>query len=45
MCKNYKIDEFYSWEINLRKKKEFKTLMYKYELCEPNYRKNYFPIN
>ena len=21
MCKNYKIDEFYSWEINLRKKK------------------------
>ena len=21
MCKNYKIDEFYNWEINLRKKK------------------------
>ena len=27
------------------KNKEFKSLMYKYELWEPNYRKNYFPFN
>ena len=28
MCKDYKIDEFYNWEINLRKKKSATLLKF-----------------
>ena len=31
--------------ILIKKNREFKSLMHKYELWEPNSRKNYFPSN
>ena len=42
---NYFEPSIKNWLDSFEKNKEFKTLMYKYELWEPNYRKNYFPFN
>ena len=42
---NYFESSIKNWLDSFEKNKEFKSLMYKYELWEPNYRKNYFPFN
>ena len=42
---NYFEPSIKNWLDSFEKNKEFKSLMYKYELWEPNYRKNYFPFN
>jgi len=49
-CESQKITNYFeasikNWLDSFEKNKEFKSLMYKYELWEPNYRKNYFPFN
>jgi len=42
---NYFESSIKNWLDSFEKNREFKSLMYKYELWEPNYRKNYFPFN
>ena len=42
---NYFEPSIKNWLDSFEKNKEFKSLMYKYELWEPNNRKNYFPFN
>ena len=42
---NYFEPPIKNWLDSFEKSKEFKTLMYKYELWDPNYKKNYFPFN
>ena len=43
--KNYFESSIKNWLDSFEKNKEFKSLMYKYELWEPNLIKNYFPSN
>jgi len=42
---NYFESSIKNWLDTFEKNREFKSLMYKYELWEPNSRKNYFPSN
>ncbi len=42
---NYFEPSIKNWLDSFEKNKEFKSLMYKYELWGPNFRKNYFPFN
>ena len=42
---NYFESSIKNWLDSFEKNREFKSLMYKYELWEPNSRKNYFPSN
>jgi len=43
--KNYLEPSIKKWLNSFENDKKFKSLMYKYELWEPNSRKNYFPSN
>jgi len=42
---NYFESSIKNWLDSFEKNREFKSLMYKYELWEPHSRKNYFPSN